>query len=157
MILFDNVPLSVFSLIFWGVVIVLTLIIEAETTELVAIWFSVGGIPALICAVFETPIYIQILVFSVVSLVLVFLTRPLVKKFNLKNTIPTNADRLIGMVAKVTKEIPVGGKGAVIVAYEEWSAISNISQVIEVEQNVLIKEIVGNKLLVEPIQEIEIK
>jgi len=157
MLLFDNVPLSVISIVIWGLIIIVSLIVEAETAELVAIWFTVGAIPALVCAVFETPIYIQALVFSGVSVILIFLTRPLVKKFNIKNTIPTNSDKLIGMVGVVKREIPVGGKGEIIVSYQTWSAISNTTKVIEEGSEVVIKEIVGNKLVVEPVEEIDIK
>lgn len=157
MLLFDNVPLSVVSIVVWGITIIVTLIVEAETAELVSIWFTVGAISALICAVCETPIYIQALVFSLVSVILIILTRPLVKKFNLKNTIPTNSDKLIGMTGVVTKEIPVDGKGEIKVSYQDWSAISNTKKLIPVGSEVVIKEITGNKLVVEPIEEIEIK
>lgn len=157
LILFENPTITIVSLVVWGLVIALGLIIEVETTELVAIWFSAAAIPALICSAFDTPIYIQLLVFAIVSLVLILITRPLVKKFNIKNTIPTNTDKLIGMVGKVVKEISLNEKGTIYVNYLEWTAITKTNRTLKVGEEVVIKEIIGNKLLVEPIEEIEIK
>ena len=157
LILFDNPTLTIVSLVAWGIVIALGLIIEVETTELVAIWFSAGAIPALICSAFETPIYVQLLVFAVVSLVLILITRPLVKKFNIKNTIPTNTDKLIGMIGRVVKEVSINEKGTIYVNYLEWAAITKSTRILKVGEDVVIKEIIGNKLSVEPIEEIEIK
>ncbi len=140
----------------WGAIIILALIAEAQTTELIAIWFGVGAIPSLVCAIFEVPVGLQILIFAVVSVVLVLCTRPLVKKFNQKATIPTNADKMIGMVGKVTKAIEPDGKGEIKVNFQLWTAITKGTKEIEVGSEVVIKEIIGNKLLVEQVEEIKL-
>ena len=88
--LFNNNTLAIISIVFWAIVIVLSLIVEAQTSDLVSVWFGVGAIPSLVCAVFEVHISIQILLFAIISGLLVLITRPLVKNFNRKNTIPTN-------------------------------------------------------------------
>lgn len=155
--LFNNNTLAIISIVFWAVVIILSLIVEAETSDLVSIWFGVGAIPSLVCAVFEVHISIQILLFAVVSGLLVLITRPLVKNFNRKNTIPTNSDRLIGMTAMVIETIPSDGKGKVKVEFQEWSAISDSHISIEVGTQVVVKEIRGNKLVVELVTDSEIK
>ncbi len=156
-ILFSNAPLAIITIVFWAVVIILSLIVEFETAELVSIWFGVGAMPALICAIFEVNLGIQIAVFAVVSVFSVLVTRPLVKKFNKKNTIPTNSDRLIGMTGVVVGEIPSEGKGKVKINYQEWSAITNMHTQIPMGTEIVVTEIIGNKLVVEPVKEIEVK
>lgn len=156
MMLFNNPTLAITMIAFWAVVIIVSLIIEFQTAELVSIWFCVGAIASLICAIVEINIGIQMLVFAVVSLVLAFATRPLVRKFNIKNTIPTNSDKLVGMVGKVTVAIPSDGKGKIKINYQEWSAITKETVLINVGTEVVVKEIIGNKLVVEPIEEISV-
>lgn len=148
-LLFSSTPMAIITLVFWAIVIILSLIVEFQTTELVSIWFGVGAIPSLICAFFEVSFAIQFVVFAVVSGLLVLVTRPLVKKFNQKSTIPTNADRLIDMTGVVISEIPADGKGKVSINYQEWSAISNSHICIKVGDEIVVKEIAGNKLVVE--------
>ena len=71
-------------------------------------------------------------------------------------TVPTNSDRLIGMTAIVTKEIPEDEKGEVKAEFQKWPAISKNNKSFSVGEKVLIVEISGNKLVVEELQEIEI-
>lgn len=147
---------SIIAIVVWGVVIVVSLIAEFNTADLTAIWFCVGAIPSLICAIFEVGIGIQILVFGVLSVILVLATRPLVKKFNKRETIATNVDKIIGMVGKVVKTIEPDEKGEVKVNYQLWTAISSSSVAIEEGSDVVVKEVVGNKLVVEKIEEINL-
>lgn len=156
-VLFSNPTTSIILIVVWSVIIIASLVVEAETSELVAIWFGVGAIPALVCAIFDTKAYIQLIVFAVVSILLIAATRPLVKRFNQKNTIPTNADKLIGMVGKVSQDIVPNSRGEVVVNFQTWTAITNQSETINKDEEVTIKEIVGNKLVVEKIKEVEIK
>lgn len=154
-----NAALSTMSIIYivvWGIIIVISLIAEFNSTDLTAIWFGVGAIPALICAIFNVSLAIQVLIFAVVSVALVLCTRPLVKKFNQRETIPTNSDKMIGMVGKVTRNIDPDGKGEVKVNFQLWTAISESETTIEVGSEVVVKEIIGNKLLVEKVGEINL-
>lgn len=153
---FQNPTVSIISIVVWAIIIIISLVLEAETAELIAIWFGVGAIPALVCAIADVDIAIQIIVFAVVTVVLILCTRPLVKKFNQKATIPTNVDKLIGMVGKVTKEIPIDGKGEVKVNYQSWTAITNGSKPIEFGAEIVVKEINGNKLVVELVEEFDV-
>ena len=148
--------IEIVTIVFWGIVIILSLIVEFSTADLTAIWFGVSAIPSLICAFFDVSIPIQLIIFAILSVVLVLTTRPLVKKFNQRETIPTNSDKIIGLIGKVTKAIPVDGKGEVKVEFQEWTAFSKSSIEIPVNSSVLIKEIVGNKLLVEKVDEIKL-
>jgi len=144
-------------IILWTIIIVSTIIIELQTSDLVSCWFGLSGIVCLILSFCSVDIVIQLVVFAVLSTILVIATRPLLKKFNNNEEIPTNVDKLIGMIGVVTKKILVGEKGEVKVNYQKWTAICKNGYSFEEGQKVLIKEIEGNKLVVDIIEEIEIK
>lgn len=144
-------------IIIWIVVMVTAVIFEIATSDLVSIWFAIGALGGLTCAALRTEIYIQIVVFTVVTIILLLVTRPLVKKFTSNTEIPTNADRLIGKIAEVTVDIPSFGKGEVLVEYQRWGAIGLNNLEFKTGTKVIIRKIEGNKLIVDAIQEIEIK
>lgn len=141
----------------WCVVIVLAIIIESQTVDFVSIWFAAGGVFGFVLAIFKVDIYIQFVVAAGVSLVLVLATRPFIKKLTNNDETKTNADKLVGMVAIVTKTIIPNEKGEVKVNYQEWTAITYGDKSFAVGQKVFIKEITGNKVVVGEIEEIEIK
>lgn len=144
-------------LIIWFIIIVLGIILEEVTSSLVSIWFSIAAAIALVFAIADFDIYIQIIVFAVLSLVLILATRPLVKKLTHNTEVKTNVDKLFGMVGKVIEKIEKDNKGIVKVDFQEWTAVSYKNVTIEEGTKVVIKGIVGNKLIVDVIEEIEIK
>ncbi len=91
---------------------------------------------------------IQTAVFVISSIALIFLTKPLVKKYIDKDAfIPTNVDSLIGKRAKVSKTID-SEPGLVKVKGEVWTAISEDESTIEEGKEVEIVKIDGVKLVV---------
>jgi membrane protein implicated in regulation of membrane protease activity len=60
-----------------GVAVVLA-IIEGMTVGLVCIWFAVGALAALVCAILGAGLAVQLAVFAAVSALALALTRPLV-------------------------------------------------------------------------------
>ena len=136
----------------WIIFAVFMLICEALTTQLVSIWFVIGGVAAAVTCIFTDNILIQSIVFSVVSLVCLIATRPFVMKFNAKKKEPTNSDRLIGRVGIVTLDIiNAKGEGQVNVDGKIWSAKSDDEREIKKGANVRITAIEGVKLIVEVI------
>lgn len=148
---------SAIMVIGWIIIIILAVVLEAETTEFVSCWFALGGIVGLILNFCKVSIYIQVLVATIVSVLLILVSRPLVKKLTKNDDVPTNADRLKGMIATIVKPIEIGEKGTVKVNYQTWSAVTNENRVFKEGEKVIIKEIEGNKLIVGKIEEIEIK
>lgn len=135
----------------WAVIFILTLIIELETADLTTIWFCVASLIALICSIFSmNPLY-QVIVFVASSFVLILATRPLTKKMMNKEIIHTNTDKLIGMIALVTKQITDGEIGEVKVDNNLWRAISIDGTTIEENEKVIIKSLSGNKVIVSKI------
>lgn len=112
-------------MIFWLIVIILSIGVEVATLGLTSIWFAGGALVALVAAVFNVPMVIQILLFFVVSLVLLFFTRPIAVKYFNKDRVKTNVESLVGKQAIVTSEIDnLQGNGQVVVNGQEWSARS---------------------------------
>ena len=138
--------------VFWIAALIFFIIVEAVTVGLASIWFAIGAVAALICALLHGPIWLQVVWFLAVSVATLILTRPLVKKYVNGRAVPTNADRNIGRTATVTERIDnLAGTGAVKVDALTWTARSvSDEQTIEAGAVVTIREIRGVKLLVEP-------
>lgn len=149
--------IQITMLIVWIAIVAIGIIVESQTSDLVSIWFSISGAVAMVCALANFDVYIQIAVFAILTFILILATRPIVKKMTNNADIKTNADRLVGMVGKVIKTIEEEGKGIVKVDFQEWTAVAAKNNSIEEGAHVVIKEIVGNKLIVDIIEEIEIK
>ncbi len=128
------------------------LVCEALTTQLVSIWFVIGGIAAAVTCIFTDNLLIQSSVFIVVSFICLIVTRPLVRKVMKNKKQPTNSDRLIGRVGIVTVDIiNQKGEGQVNVDGKIWSAKSIDGREIKSGANVRITSIEGVKLLVDVI------
>ena len=68
-------------IIFWLALFVILLIIEIITVGLATIWFAGGSMAALIVAAVGGPVWLQVILFFVVSFVLLFFTRPWAVKY----------------------------------------------------------------------------
>ena len=136
--------------IFWLITFVVLLVVEIITLGLTTVWFAVGAIAAFLAAYAGASILVQIIVFLVLSIALLILTRPIVNKhFNQKRE-RTNVESLIGQKAIVIETIDsIHGVGRVEVNGMEWSAKTEESGVIESGAVVSIKGIQGVKLIVE--------
>lgn len=137
--------------VIWAALIVLFLIVEGVTAGLTSIWFAVGGIAALASVFMGAPLWLQIVLFIVISVATLAITRPLAKKYVNKQTQATNADRVIGKTAKVTERIDnIAGKGTVSVGGRLWTARSADGKPIEKDTVTVVKAIEGVKLIVLP-------
>lgn len=133
----------------WVAAIVIFIIIEATTVQLVTIWFAVGAIGGLIASIFNLPLWAQALIFVAVSLLTLIVTKPFVKRFTQNKKQPTNADRWIGKQAVVTESINnLQGKGAVTIGGLEWTARTSDGSNAEKDSVVTVEAIEGAKLIV---------
>ena len=137
-------------LIFWIFIIISTLIAEIATVGLVSLWFTVGGICALICNLLKLSVVIQWVVFIVVSVLGLLLFRSFWVNKMKKEIVPTNADANIGKEVIVTEDIDnLLFKGEVKVNGQLWSAQSLDGEKIDKNSKVVIRKIEGNKVFVE--------
>ena len=82
--------LSIIMMVIWGVAIIAALVIEYLTHEFVSLWFAPAGLVALILAAVGVHVWIQIVVFIVLSFGFMLACRPLLKKFVIKPTVKTD-------------------------------------------------------------------
>lgn len=139
---------------FWIIAMVAFLVVEALTVGLASIWFAVGSLAAMICAMLNAPVWLQVIVFLVVSAAALYFTRPLAKKYINGRKQPTNADMIIGKECKVTEKIDnLAGTGAVYVDGKTWTARSDSDEVVEEGELVYALRIEGVKLIVNKTKE----
>ena len=132
--------------IFWLVLVIVLTVVELATTNLLSVWFVISGIVAMILSFFIDDVAIVSTVFAVLGILLLFTTRPLLKRYLPTQRIRTNADRIIGMHGIVTEEIKKNTVGEVKVDGKKWSAISSTK--IPVGTDVTIEAIDGVKVVV---------
>ena len=138
-------------LIFWIVLLVVLIIVEAVTAQMVTIWFAAGAAAAIVAELLNAQVWVQWIVFIVVSAITLIATRPLVRKLTKTKVQPTNADRCIGQTAVVIEEINnVDGKGQVHVNGVYWTARSADGTVFKKDERVTVEKIDGVKLIVKP-------
>lgn len=142
-------------LIVWSVFIVVSVIIEMETQDLITIWFTLGAVVALIACALKADILIQFILFLIVSAIAIICTRPLAKRLQQKEIIKTNADRVIDSIAIVTKEIKNDAIGEVKVESRYWRAIPLNNESFSVGEKVRVNAISGTKLIVSSIKQSE--
>ena len=142
-------PFGLTMTTFWLIVMVLFLVVEAATVGLVCIWFAVGSLAALLAAMCGAQLWLQIVVFLIVSAATLYFTRPLVKRYVNSKVEPTNADMVIGKECRVTETVDnIAGTGAVYVDGKTWTARSENDEVIQAGTLVTAKSIDGVKLIV---------
>lgn len=136
-------------LLFWIIALVVLIVVEAVTAQMVTIWFAAGAVGAIVAERLGAEVWVQWVVFVAVSAVALIATRPLVKKITKAKVQPTNADRCIGMVAVVTEEINnVEGRGQVHVNGVTWTARSLDGSIFKKGERVIVERIDGVKLIV---------
>lgn len=141
------------EVIFWLVLLIICIGVELATMGLTTIWFAGGALVAIFLTVIGAPIWLQATVFIVVSLVLLFFTRPVAVKYFNKDRVKTNVESMVGRQAIVVSEIDnLQGIGQVTVGGQEWSARSADENVkIAVGAVVMVVAINGVKLIVRDI------
>ncbi len=140
--------------ILWMIVAGAFLILELFTAALCSIWFTVGAVAALAVTGLKGPVWLQILVFFLVSAACFALMYPRIKKHLNQKKTPTNADMTIGAICVVTQVIDnISGTGAVTTGGKTWTARSVTGDVIEEGRMVRAIRIEGVKLMVTPLPE----
>ena len=139
-----------YFLILWLVLLIVFVIAEIATLGLTTIWFAGGALVALLANLIGLHEITQVILFFVVSVLLLALTRPVAIRYLNKDRIKTNAESLIGKTAVVIEEIDnLKAMGCVTVGGQEWTARCESDDcVIEKDSRVVIKAIQGVKLMV---------
>ena len=134
----------------WLAVLIVLLLVEIANLGLTTIWFAGGALVACVAALLHASIWVQIVLFLVVSVLLLLFTRPVAVRYMNKNRTKTNVDSMAGKEAVVTEDIDnLKAQGVVQVNGLEWTArAENNQDVIPKGSVVEVTRVDGVKLIV---------
>ena len=141
----------------WLALMVVFVITEAVcAVHLVSIWFAAGSLVAALVSLIHGPVWLQILLFVVVSGGLLAMLWPFTKKYLKPTLTKTNVDSVIGTEGYVTADIDnLAAHGQVKLGGMEWTARSSDGHPIPTGTLIRVERIEGVKVFVSPVTEPE--
>ena len=140
--------------IFWLVLLIGFIMVEASTVSLVSSWFACGALAALIASSLGAEVWLQVVLFFGVSAVCLALLRPIIKKHFTPKLVKTNVDSVIGTKGYVTAAVDnLAGAGQVKLGAMYWTARSTSGDSIPEGTLVKVDRIEGVKAFVSPAEE----
>ena len=138
----------------WAIAAGVFLILEIFTMGFLVFWLSIGSVLAMLVSFVTDSIIIQTTVFVISSGLLIFATKPLVKKFTKEDNTKTNVYSIVGKKAIVIEDIDWStGTGQIKFDGQVWSARTEEQVNIEKGTEVEIEKIEGVKAFVKPLKE----
>ena len=140
--------------IVWLGLLIAFLVVEAACPiHLVSIWFATGSLAALVVYWLHGPLWLQILLFFIVSGGLLAALWPFTKKILNPHVTATNIDSVIGSIGIVTTPIDnIEALGQVKLNGMEWTARSTSGETIAKDTLVKVDRIEGVKAFVTPVE-----
>jgi len=132
----------------WLALAVLFVVLEIFTPGFIFACFVAGAVVSGVVSLFTDNYLIQGIIFAVVSLILIPLTRPLVAKITKPSPVASNMDAFLGRVGYVKNQVSSIG-GQIVVDDQVWQARSNSD--IAVGKKVVIRAVEGTKVIVDEI------
>lgn len=134
----------------WLAAVIVFMVLEAITYQMVSVWFIIGAVGGLITAMCGADFWIQMVVFLALSLILLVCFRPFAVK-KLKTTkLKTNAESAIGKKVVITEKVDnVEGIGQGKLDGQIWTVRTESGAVLNVGDVAEVKRIDGVKLIVE--------
>ena len=131
----------------WTIIAIVCLTLEMTSGDFFLTCFAVGAVASALTAAFEVPLWVQVIVFAVVSVMSIRLLRPrlLATLHKGKADRPSNADALMGRIGVVTQLIPSGGYGRVKIDGDDWKAQSPVTVPLQVGMKV---EVTGRESII---------
>lgn len=135
----------------WLALAIVLLLIEIATVGLTCIWPAIGAAVAMILDILHLPLGVQIAAFFVVSILLLFFTRPIAVRMLNSKTERTNYESLIGKVIRIEETVNnIEQTGLTYVDGKEWTVRSaSNKKVYEKGEFVQIVKVDGVKLIVQ--------
>lgn len=126
---------------------------EIITVGFLLFWLGIASLIAMVVSFFTSNVIFQMTVFVISSAILIFATKPLVKKISRKDNISTNVYSIIGKKAIVIEDINwASGTGQIKCEGEVWSAKTKEQIDIPEGSEVEIVSIEGVKAYVKPLK-----
>jgi membrane protein implicated in regulation of membrane protease activity len=147
--IYNAIQLDLVFIVVWVIIFFVAVIIEVVEPQLVSIWFAGGALIALLATtLFNAPLWLQLILFIATTILLLFLTRPFVKRVSHQPATPTNADALIGQDILIEKAFGPKKEGVGIHADIRWTLVCDSADTFAKGEYALIQGIHGNKLSV---------
>ena len=144
------------GLAFWGIFLFIIFVFEFLTPGPTALWFGAGAIVGGLIDLAGGSVVLQWIGFSIATIIVAMLLRPIMKKW--KETPPekTNIDALIGKIVHVIETIDnYEETGVAILDGNEWTARSVDEELVIPEGAMgIVREISGVKLMLEPVEKV---
>lgn len=137
----------------WLIVVALSLIVEAMTVQMMAVWFAPAGLVSMLLAWAGAPVWSQIIVFIAVAAICVATLYRKLRKNITEKSEKTNIDAIIGATAIVEEDILKFQTGRVKIKGISWLAASDTE--IKAGSRVKVLSIDGVTLKCEPVLEKE--
>ena len=139
--------------IVWLALMILFICMESATVSMTSLWFAAGALVALIASLLHAPIALQVVLFLAVSIALLWLLRPIARKYFTPKLMRTNVDAVIGTEGIVTAQVDnLKATGAVKLGALEWTARSTSGEPIEPGTRVKVDRIEGVKAYISPVE-----
>jgi membrane protein implicated in regulation of membrane protease activity len=148
-----------YAWLLWLGLVLIFIIVEVLTVDFTFLMIALGSLGGIVCDLLGMPVWGQIIVAAVLSVVLLFLVRPWLKRILARGSdqTPTNVEALLGISGVVTTEFVDGQGHAKLSNGEIWTAklSPGISQrTIDVGANVVVTAIDGATAMVIPSERI---
>jgi membrane protein implicated in regulation of membrane protease activity len=138
--------------IMWLVLLILFLVAEGATAAVTTIWFAAGALASMIATLLGAEIWLQVILFVVVSIGCLLALRPLLKKYITPKKVRTNVDAVVGRQGVVLEKIDnLASTGRVKLGGMEWTARAENNECIEAGTVVRVERIEGVKVYVTPV------
>lgn len=137
----------------WLAIIVVCMLVEFVTMEMVSIWFILGSLVALALAGMGVPVPYQVITAIVLSFICLFSFRKLALKLLKKDNQKTNLDRTLGEKTKLLTPITQDNLGTIKLNDVVYNAKSENGKPIEAGVEVELVKLDGNKYIVREVVE----
>lgn len=138
--------------IVWLILLVFFILVESSTVSLVSVWFAAGALAAMVAALLQAQLWLQVVLFFVVSALLLLALRPMIRKHFTPKLVKTNVDAVVGTVGIVTMDVDnLRGKGQVKLGGMEWTARSTDGSPICSGTQIVVDKVEGVKVFVTPV------
>jgi len=136
----------------WITIGVICIIIEIFTPGFLFMSFGIGAIITGLFTLLIDNLAWQILIFALVTFLFFLLLRKFSKKLISKDYEQTNVQALIGKKGIVIKDIQSSERGYVKIGGEEWSAVSEVENILLKDTKIIVQKIDGNKVVVKKLE-----
>ena len=137
---------------FWLALMVICLVVEGSTAAITSVWFAAGALVAMVASLLRAELWLQVTLFTGVSIALLLCLRPMLKKYITPKQVRTNVESVIGSQGVVIQPIDnIAGTGRVKLGALEWAARSSQGKTIPEGTVVKAVKVEGVKVFVETV------